>query len=244
MVRTFDERAPEWDTPRRIARAEEAAAMIAAAIDIPAGSRAIEVGAGTGLVGLALRPRLHCLVLADTSDGMHPEADRKIRDGHLDRVRTVHFDLATDPPPPGAPFDLVVSLLLLHHVKDTRAALAGIYRLLGPGGQVAAMDLDTEDGSFHSPDAEGVHHQGFDRGRLGELAREVGFGDVLVGDGHPIDDEGRAYPMFLLTARRPSAGRPWPSSWTSSPAKAATSSSPSPPTTSSRSRMRAASLPT
>jgi SAM-dependent methyltransferase len=114
----------------------------------------------------------------------------------------VHFDLATAPPPPGAPFDLVVSLLLLHHVKDTHAALAGMHRLLAPGGQVAAIDLDTEDGSFHAPDAEGVHHHGFDRTQLAETAREVGFTDVRVGDGQPIDDEGRAYPMFLLTARR------------------------------------------
>ena len=202
MVRTFDERAADWDTPRRVARAEEAAETIAAAIDIPPGCRAIEVGAGTGLLGLALRPRLGSLVLADTSEGMLAEAERKIRDGRLDGVTAEHFDLATDPPPPGAPFDLVVSLLLLHHVKDTRAALAGMHGLLAQGGQVAAIDLDTEDGSFHSADAEGVHHNGFDRERLAELAREAGFTDVRVGDGHPIDDEGRAYPMFLLTARR------------------------------------------
>ena len=201
-MRTFDERAPDWDTPRRIARAEEAAQTIQAAIHIPPGCRTIEVGAGTGLLGLALRPRLGSLVLADTSDGMLAEANRKIRDGHLEDVHAVHFDLATDPPPPGAPFDLVVSLLLLHHVKDTRAALVGMHRLLASGGQIAAIDLDSEDGSFHSPEAEGVHHHGFDRARLAELATDVGFHDVRVRDGHPIDDEGRRYPMFLLTARR------------------------------------------
>jgi ubiquinone/menaquinone biosynthesis C-methylase UbiE len=201
-VATFDERAADWDTPRRIARAEEAAQTIEGAIDIPPGCRAIEVGAGTGLLGLALRPRLGSLVLADTSEGMLAEADRKIKERRLDRVRTVHFDVASDAPPLGAPFDLVVSLLLLHHVKDTSAALAGMHRLVAAGGQIAAIDLDTEDGSFHSPEAEGVHHKGFDRERLAELARAAGFIDVRVGDGHPIDDEGRRYPMFLLTARR------------------------------------------
>jgi ubiquinone/menaquinone biosynthesis C-methylase UbiE len=201
-VRTFDERAPEWDTPRRIARAEEAARTIEAAIQVPPGCRAIEIGAGTGLLGLALRPRLGSLVLADTSDGMLTEARRKIEEGGLDDVTAVHFDLAADAPPPGAPFDLAISLLLLHHVQDTTAALAGMCGLLAPGGQIAAIDLDTEDGSFHSPDAEGVHHHGFDRGRLAELALDAGFADVRVLDGHPIDDEGRRYPMFLLTARR------------------------------------------
>jgi ubiquinone/menaquinone biosynthesis C-methylase UbiE len=199
---SFDDRAPDWDTPRRIARAEEAAQTIAAAIDIPPGCRTIEVGAGTGLLGLALRPRIGPLVLADTSEGMLAEAERKIREGRLEGVSAVHFDVATDAPPPGAPFDLVVSLLLLHHVKDTRAALSGMLGLVAPGGQIAAIDLDTEDGSFHSPQAEGVHHHGFDRARLAELARGVGFDDVRVDDGHPIEDEGRRYPMFLLTARR------------------------------------------
>jgi ubiquinone/menaquinone biosynthesis C-methylase UbiE len=202
MARTFDERASEWDTPRRIARADEAAETIAAAIDIPAGCRAIEVGAGTGLLGLALRPRLASLVLADTSTGMLTEARRKILEAKLDNVRAVHFDVASDPPPRGAPFDLVISLLLLHHVQDTDAALAGMHRLLQPGGQIAAIDLDTEDGSFHSPDAEGVHHHGFDREHLADVTRRAGFTDVRVRDGSPIDDEGRAYPMFLLTARR------------------------------------------
>jgi ubiquinone/menaquinone biosynthesis C-methylase UbiE len=201
-MRTFDERASSWDTPRRIARAEEAARTIEAAIDIPPGCRAIEVGAGTGLLGLALRSHFASLVLADTSDGMLAEAERKIREGGFDDVTAVHFDLASDGPPGGGPFDLVLSLLLLHHVADTSAALAGMYRLLGPAGKVAAIDLDTEDGSFHSSDAEGVHHRGFDRDQLAELARRAGFADVRICDGEPIDDEGRAYPMFLLTARR------------------------------------------
>jgi ubiquinone/menaquinone biosynthesis C-methylase UbiE len=201
-MRTFDERAPAWDTPRRIARAEEAARSIEAAIAIPPGCRAIEVGAGTGLLGLALSERFGSLVLADTSEGMLAEASRKISEGGLAGVSTAHFDLAADAPPPGAPFDLVLSLLLLHHVKDTRAALAGMHRLLDPGGQIAAIDLDTEDGSFHDAGSEGVHHRGFDRERLADLARDAGFDEVKIGDGHPIDEDERRYPMFLLTARR------------------------------------------
>lgn len=199
---TFDERAPGWDTARRIARAEEAARTIEAVITIPRGCRAIEVGAGTGLLGLALRKRFGSLVLADTSDGMLAEASRKVRETDVRGVDTAHFDLAADPPPAGGPFDLVLSLLLLHHVKDTRAALAGMFGLLDAGGQIAAIDLDTEDGSFHDAGSEGVHHQGFDRERLTALARDVGFADVRVGNGTPIEDEDRRYPMFLLTARR------------------------------------------
>jgi ubiquinone/menaquinone biosynthesis C-methylase UbiE len=176
--------------------------VIEAAVAIPPGCRAIEVGAGTGLLGLALRRHFGSLVLADASDGMLTEASRKIREGALEGVSTAHFELGSDAPPAGGPFDLVLSLLLLHHVKDTRAALSGMHGLLGPGGQVAALDLDTEDGSFHGSGAEGVHHQGFDRERVAGLARGVGFDDVHVADGMRIEDGESAYPLFLLTARR------------------------------------------
>src|SRR5215213_7290967 len=103
--RTFDERAVDWDTPERVARAKVAAEAIRAAVELPPGARAIDIGSGTGLLGLSLLDRLGELVLADTSDGMLEQAARKIRDGGLDNVRAVRFDLVADPPPEGAPFD-------------------------------------------------------------------------------------------------------------------------------------------
>src|SRR5258705_13519926 len=103
--RTFDERAVDWDTPERVARAKVAAETIRSAVEFPHGARAIDVGAGTGLLGLSLLDRLGELVLADTSDGMLEQARRKIVDGGLDNVRAMHLHLVPDPPPDGAPFD-------------------------------------------------------------------------------------------------------------------------------------------
>jgi ubiquinone/menaquinone biosynthesis C-methylase UbiE len=203
--RSFDERAVDWDTPGRIARAKVAAETIRSAVEFAHGARAIDVGAGTGLLGLALLDRLGELVLADTSDGMLEQARRKIADGGLDNVRAIHLDLVADAPPDGAPFDAVVSQLLLHHVEDTSAALAAMHRLLVPGGQLVALDLDTEDGSFHGSVGTSIHHLGFDREALSTLARSVGFIDVRIGDGGMIGDAEHdevPYPMFLLTALR------------------------------------------
>ncbi len=90
---------------------------------------------------------------------------------------------------------------MLHHVEDTPAALATLHAMLAPGGRIALLDLDAEDGTFHE-DQEGIHHHGFDRGLLGDLARAAGFLEVetrVVGD---IDRDGRTYAVFLLTARR------------------------------------------
>lgn len=203
--RSFDARAVDWDTPERVARANVAAQAIRAAVTFPPGARAIDIGAGTGLLGFSLLDRLGELVLSDTSDGMLEQARRKIAAGGHDNVRAIHLDLVADPLPDGAPFDVVVSQLLLHHVEDTKAALSAMHRLLVPSGQLVALDLDTEDGSFHGSVGVSVHHRGFDRAALAALARSVGFVDVQVGDGGLIGDAGEGeqmFPMFLLTARR------------------------------------------
>ena len=51
---SFDERAREWDTEERIERAAAVARAIRANVPMSPSMRAIEIGAGTGLLGLDL----------------------------------------------------------------------------------------------------------------------------------------------------------------------------------------------
>ncbi|HYL41362.1 MAG TPA: methyltransferase domain-containing protein [Candidatus Binatus sp.] len=204
---TFDERAADWDTPERIERAEAAAEAFVAAIPLEPGTRAIELGAGTGLLGLAIRDRvgpdrLRDLLLTDASGGMLDVAQAKVVAGGLAGVRTARFDVESDPPPAGAPFDVALSLLLLHHVEDTPTVLRGIARIVRPGGWIAMSDLDTEDGTFHTAEAEGIHHLGFDRADLRTQAEAAGFEEVRLSDAGEMERDGRRYPLFLLVARR------------------------------------------
>ena len=199
---TFDERARTWDTEERRTRAEAVAEAIRAAVELTSSTRTIEVGAGTGLLGLALVDQVGELVLAEPSTGMLEVAREKI--ARLDRpgVSAIAFDLLADPPPT-PPFDLAISLLVLHHLPDPGVALRAILGLVAPGGRLALSDLDTEDGGFHDEEAEGVHHLGFDRDRLMSAAREVGFVDVATSTATTSVNERGAYPLFLLTATRP-----------------------------------------
>jgi SAM-dependent methyltransferase len=202
-VSTFDERAGDWDTPERRARADEAARAIRANVTLAPTDRVVDIGAGTGLVGLALAGDIGELVLAEPSDGMLAVIAEKLGAGDRPRVSAVKFDLLADRPP-GDPFDLAVSFLVLHHIDDTAAALTAIRALLRPGGRMAVADLDTEDGTFHDADAEGIHHLGFDRDGLAELARGAGFVDVETRTAMEIaDDDDRHFPVFLLLGRNP-----------------------------------------
>ncbi|MDH4141542.1 MAG: class I SAM-dependent methyltransferase [Chloroflexota bacterium] len=198
---TFDERAPEWDSPERIERAEAVAAVIREAVPLTRDLSVLEIGAGTGLLGLALAQEVGTLVLADPSVGMLAVADEKVRAAGLENVRTLRFALAADPRP-AERFDLVVSLMALHHVPDTAAAIDDLFAMVEPGGRLALVDLDAEDGTFHSdPDAD-VHH-GFDRGELGRRIEAAGFRDVTFTTADEIASDGRVYPLFLVVARRP-----------------------------------------
>jgi ubiquinone/menaquinone biosynthesis C-methylase UbiE len=164
--------------------------------------RAIEIGAGTGLLGLDLLHDVGSMVLTDPSKGMIDVARSKIESAGIVAASAYVFDFPAAEPPPGAPFDLAVSLLVLHHVEDTEATLRSIYAMLVPGGLIGLIDLDQEDGSFHDPDQPGIHHHGFDLEWLLETANAVGFVDAetrIIGE---LDRDGRDYPLFLLTGRR------------------------------------------
>lgn len=197
---TFDERAPEWDTPERSERANAIARLILETLEPNGDARVLELGAGTGLLGLALLPHVGSVVLADASGGMLDVAEAKIASGRHPRARTLRHVLTVDPLP-AERFDLVVSLMALHHVPDTAAALDHLAALLVPGGRIAIVDLEAEDGTFHSDPAEAVLH-GYDREVLRALAEDAGFRDVAFRPAWEMPKNGRVYPLFLVTATR------------------------------------------
>jgi len=197
---TFDDRAAEWDTPERAERARAIAALILETARPDPDARVLELGAGTGLLGLAILPYVGSVVLADASGGMLDVAEAKIGTGAHPGASTLRHVLTEDPLPE-ARFDLVVSLMALHHVLDTSAALAGLAALLDQGGRIAIVDLDAEDGSFHSDPGEPVLH-GFDREALGAAAEAAGFRDVAFRPAWELPKDDRVYPLFLLTATR------------------------------------------
>jgi 2-polyprenyl-3-methyl-5-hydroxy-6-metoxy-1,4-benzoquinol methylase len=200
-VNPFDAKAAEWDSPVHIERAAAVAAAIRAAVPLGPGARVADVGAGTGLLGRALAPDAGSVVITDPSPGMLAEADAAIARDGLSNVSTRRFELGVDMPPPSE-FDLVVSLMALHHVKDTDLALQDLARMLAPGGWVAMADLDAEDGSFHvDPEERAVVLHGYDRDDLGQRARSAGFETVRFEDVWDITKNDRRYTVFLMTAR-------------------------------------------
>lgn len=199
----FDEKASTWDEdPAKVQRAAVVADAIAAAVPLGSATRVLEYGAGTGLVTQALRPHVGPVTLADSSEGMRAVMQAKVDAGTLTDARIWALDLATDAPPEEE-FDLVVTVMALHHVTDLAPVLASFAAMLATGGHLCIVDLDHEDGSFHGEGFAG--HHGFRRPELADQLAAAGFGEVSFRDCHEMVRDGVPYSLFLAVAR-PDAG--------------------------------------
>ena len=196
----FDAKARTWDAdPAKLQRADKVADLMAARIPGLAGARVLEYGAGTGLLGFALRGRARQVTLADSSREMLAVAREKLEQSGADNVDVVELDLSRGQMPDRR-YDVICLLQVLHHVADTEGLLARFHDALEPGGFLCLSDLDSEDGSFHGPGFDG--HSGFDRVRLAASLARAGFEEVRLETAFEICKGGRAYPAFLAVARR------------------------------------------
>jgi ubiquinone/menaquinone biosynthesis C-methylase UbiE len=200
----FDVQAATWDMDRsKVERALRVAEAVRQRVTISRATSGFEYGCGTGLLSFALRPWLGPIVLADSSAGMLAVASEKIAASGMTGMTTVALDLLHDPLP-AERFDLVYTLMTLHHVSDTDAILRAFHDLLADGGLLAIADLDLEDGSFHGPDVE-VHH-GFERDRLRAQLESAGFCEIVFSTACEVVKDTNAgqqhYPVFLVTARK------------------------------------------
>jgi ubiquinone/menaquinone biosynthesis C-methylase UbiE len=200
----FDARARTWDEDAaKRERARRVAEAIQARVPTLAGKTVLEYGAGTGLLGLALQPLVAEVTLADVSRGMLAVAEEKIASAGLGNARTLRVDLTADPVPELS-FDVVCTLMTMHHIPDTDRVLAAFHRLLRPGGFLCIADLDREDGSFHGAGFTG--HDGFDRAELRARLERSGFRDVQFETVFEVSRATaagtREFPVFLATAVR------------------------------------------
>jgi len=205
----FDAKAATWeDKPSRAERARVTAETIAARIPLQRTWSVLDVGSGTGLLSRMLADRVGTILLVDTSPGMTEVASEMIAARGDHQLSAVCLDIAAATPP-GAPFDLAVSLLTLHHVRDVEAFLESVLCHLEPGGYLAFADVAAEDGSFHDDPDEEVHHRGFEPDHLAAMAAAAGFVEVSVEEIHQLTKErdGRdtSYGLLLLTGRVPVA---------------------------------------
>ena len=207
-VKKFDEAAKDWDEkPARIDLARDVALTIFDHIPLGKWMRVLEYGCGTGLLTLRLAERVKEIWAVDSSKGMLEVLETKVKNQAVDNVHPVFGDFTKEVSFSDR-FDLIVSSMTLHHIKDVTSLLETFYLLLNPGGFLAVADLEKEDGSFHDKNAPGVMHHGFDKAELSSVLSELGFSNIEFATAHEIkkeQDKGnfKTYPVFLMVAQKP-----------------------------------------
>jgi ubiquinone/menaquinone biosynthesis C-methylase UbiE len=201
----FDIKATEWDNSvMHRERAKVVAHEILSRLPLTKNIKALEYGAGTGLLSFNLREYLGEITMIDSSRGMVNVLNEKIRNSGSDNMKAAMINLEKEDYT-AEKFNLVYTLMVLHHVSDLDRVLDRFSNMLMPGGYLALADLHSEDGSFHGEGFSG--HKGFDTGRLAALLKKHGFTDIDHSDVYLIDkitaDKNRKqFQVFLMTAVR------------------------------------------
>jgi len=199
----FDIKAAEWDkSDMHSDRARTVAGEILKEIPITAEMRALEFGAGTGLLSFLLRDKLKEITLVDNSAGMVKVLREKLSADNTGNMKVLDIDLEHDDYPDGR-VDLIYTLMVLHHVNDVETIIRKFSGMLNPGGYLAIADLYPEDGSFHGESFNG--HKGFDTAKLAALLEKYGFRvisqrKVYVIDKIISDNSRKQFEVFLMIA--------------------------------------------
>ncbi|MFC1589760.1 class I SAM-dependent methyltransferase [Pseudomonadota bacterium] len=201
MSDLFNEKAKNWDVDEMVKKLSSAiGASILGNTSLDDNMDVMDFGAGTGLISYHVAPFVNKIIAVDISEAM---LDKLVAKPELQgKVEAICQDILDIPLT--AKFDLIMSAMAMHHVEDTGKLIQTFSEHLSPGGTLALADLDTEDGSFHPEDVEGVFHSGFDRDDLKVLLESHGFKDVHFHTAHTVVKEDMEYPIFLVIATKSS----------------------------------------
>lgn len=196
----FAHRAAEWDNPSKLEMTQEFVKALRANVTLQPSWKGLEIGAGTGLVGLQLLPELNSIVFEDTSEAMLDVLKQKLTGN--ENVQILHDEVTEYKV---ADLDFVFSCMAFHHIADTESTLKHLYKITKPNAIVAIGDIRTEDGSFHR--FEPIPHKGFDTEQLATQFVDAGF-SVLFNQTYNtlhrerIPGEINQYEQFLLIATK------------------------------------------
>jgi 2-polyprenyl-3-methyl-5-hydroxy-6-metoxy-1,4-benzoquinol methylase len=194
----FDTAARDWDQRPMSQQLAAVPERLLAQLPLQASDHVLDFGAGTGLLSVPIAPKVAQVTALDMSAAMLQVLNEK----GLANITTLQQDIFAGLP---GRYHAVVSCMALHHVADTAALLRAFAAALHPGGRIALVDLYQEDGSFHGDnEAKGVQHFGFAPEALQALAEQAGLMDIAFSDILRLQHRnGRAYPLFLMTGRKP-----------------------------------------
>lgn len=198
-MNNFDNLAREWDKDlAHLERSVAIASELKRMVPLNPSWRALEFGAGTGILSFLLKEDLSRITLIDSSPEMIRVCEEKIDYYQAHHINATCLDLTQSEY--FEKFDFIYTQMAMHHVPDVKFLLDKFLSLLNPGGYLVIADLFKEDGSFHGPEV--IVHHGFEPEELCVSLKSSGFIQPEFIKCFDIRREsGRTYPVFLLCAK-------------------------------------------
>lgn len=204
MENQFDKAATSWDNnPRRVELAKNVLRQIRKHIPINDNMVALDYGTGTGLILLGIQPLVQHITGMDNSEGMLKVLQKTIEDAGITNV-TLHKHNIEKEKLPVNQYDLIFANMTLHHIENINAFFTETFRALNNQGTLCIIDLETEDGSFHSPEFQVAHH-GFSKDFLKSELSNTGYTVQKTPTFFTINKNQKHYPVFMAIAQKPTA---------------------------------------
>ncbi|NVO02555.1 MAG: methyltransferase domain-containing protein [Bacteroidetes bacterium] len=205
MSSYFNSLARDWDNnPITIERTKAISEELHKIIPVKNNQTALEFGAGTGSLSVALKDLFSEITLMDSSSEMVAVTNEKLFNLNIHHLLPIYFDLEKEEYS-AKTFDLVFTQMSLHHVTDIEKMISKFYQLINSGGSIAIADLYKEDGSFHEGEFNG--HFGFEPEELSKIMEKVGFKEISYKKCFEIikpegPNAGKPFPVFLMVAKK------------------------------------------
>jgi ubiquinone/menaquinone biosynthesis C-methylase UbiE len=200
----FDSVARTWDeNPIHMERSKAIASRMEEMLPLKNGMKALEYGAGTGILSFLLHEKLGSVTMMDSSAEMVKVMGEKVLQRNTANLFPICFNLEKELSDQS--YNLIFNQMVLHHIVNIQSLFERFYNMLLPGGFLAIADLYPEDGSFHGEGFDG--HKGFDPEQLKVQLQKTGFKEVSYGECYTVKrmlpgGDTQSFPVFLLTASK------------------------------------------
>lgn len=193
----FDMAAKDWDKkPTSLLVAKETAQNIAKQIDLNE-KDILDYGCGTGLLAFALSDNAKTVTGMDNSQGMVDVFNEKAKEFGFSNNQAVKHNIDLENLPKEH-YDVIVTSMTLHHIKDPDDFFKKCKEALKPNGYLCISDLDEEDGTFHAKhNNDGVQHFGFSHEKIKELYSANGYKLTFLENICNLERENGVFPILL-----------------------------------------------
>ncbi|MFA5850760.1 MAG: class I SAM-dependent methyltransferase [Bacteroidales bacterium] len=204
MTDYFKNKASEWDSPMKVEMSVRFVEEMVRNVKFNKSVKAMDLGCGTGLVGLSILNEIKSLIMVDNSNAMIDKLKEKLEvieqnneTTLKEKVKIINGSVdkytAND-------LDVVFSLMAIHHIENIEALFEHISKILNPGGVLVVGDLCEEDGSFHGE--ESVPHNGFNIESLSKQMEAFDIDIVTTYTYNTIKKNNRDYDQFIIIAKK------------------------------------------